>query len=90
MRIRLTSIGWNLAPRALRSQRLRHDAARFAESAQRINLLMRAIQLARGVLSVHMFAERIRATATFLSGVSAHFENFSSCWVSVRRDSTMI
>ena len=36
---------------------------------------MRAIQLARGVLSAHMFAERIRATATFLSGASAHFEN---------------
>src|SRR5258708_5254850 len=40
----------------------------------RINLLMRAIQLARDVLSAHMFAERIRATATFLGGASAHFE----------------
>ena len=49
-----------------------------------------AIQLARGVLSAHMFAERIRATATFLSGASVHFENLSLCWVSVRRDSTMI
>src|SRR6476660_8146038 len=41
---------------------------------RKINLLMRAIQLARGALSAHMFAERIRATATFLSGASADFE----------------
>src|SRR6476661_1011441 len=42
---------------------------------RRINLLMRAIQLARAVLSAHMFVEPIRATATFLSGASADFEN---------------
>src|SRR2546423_14187046 len=64
--------------------------ARIRVPLGRINLLMRAIQLARGVLSAHMFAERIRATAIFLSGASAHFENLSLCWVSVQRDSTMI
>ena len=65
--------------------RLNRFPARTHAPLRRINLLMRAIQSARGVLSAHMFAERTRATAISLSGASVHFENLSLCWVSVRK-----
>src|SRR5436190_6940045 len=57
--------------------------ARIRGPLHRINLLMGAIQLVRDVPSAHTFAERIRATATFPSAASVHFENLWLCWVSV-------